>query len=436
MQPLLNDHIATSEQLCADVTLISDTHRLSQAERLQLTRMIVGAIPGNRDLPIFLLAAKICEADIHDLFDLIIPGQTALARLEAAFADFVITVATIDASTVEKLLIEFDAARQNDDPVRAVSGALSRVLHGYRVHVLPETRHHNVFTAIRRFYAHHRPQDPTPRDGDAIVFWEAEGTRSFLTRFVTALKSIVDYADAARLAATWRHGVALDDIDAQELPQDAGAEMAEDDPIAPERLESSIAAVTGTPLKLLLSSEIDKLRALASIAGAARRWPSDTMSALCFSPVQSMITEAMRRDHTALDVSAYLYRAENYTDVRAFYDLLNDKLLDALHLIHLDGLPEPEMVSARSSMTGERRKRIKAMERRRSFVRMDESVFPAALLNLVEPLITLRMLVEAVCTPWNKFSSDYLGNLQHEHEARFRGKFEQLYAPQRGGDLG
>jgi hypothetical protein len=431
----LSDHTAPSQQLSADVALISETHRLSQSERVQLSRMIVGAIPGNRDRPVFVLGAKICAVDFHDLFDLIQPGQNVLARLEAALLDFVITVAAFDVSTVSKFLTEFDVARRSEDPVRAVSGALSRMLHGYRVRVLPETRHHNVFTAIRRFYADQRPEYPTPRDGDALAFWETEATRTFLTRYVTALNSIVDYADAVRLAATWGLGVALDDVNTQELSQDAGAAMAEDDPLAPELLEASIAALAGTPIKLLLSVEIEKISVLAAISGAARRWPSDTMAALCFSPAQNMITEAIRRDHNASDASTFISRAESYREIRARYDLLNDKLLDALHLIHLCRLPGTETASARSTMTEERRKRITAMERRESFVGMDETDRRAVLLDLVEPVMTLRTLVEALCTSWNKFSFERLEKLQQAHKARFHAKFQQLYALKRGGDV-
>lgn len=430
------DQSFTNEKLPADVTMIADTHRLSQAERMQLTRVIAGAIPGNRDRPVFMLAMNICAAETDDFFDLIVPGQTVISRLDAALLDFIITVAAIDPVEFNALISEFDASRQTENPVRATSAALSRVLHGYRARVLPETRHHNVFTTIRRFYAYHRPQDPTPRDGDALAFWEAEGTRSFLTRFVTALNGLSDFADAIRLAESWRLGIALDDPDAQDLPHDADNVLAEHDPLAPEQLEASIAALEETPLKLLMSSEIEKLRALASISGAARRWPSDTMAALGFGPVQSMITEAMRRDPTAPDVSAYLNRAESYTDMPVRHALLHDKLLDALHLAHLYGLPDSETGSARSSMNAERRKRITTIERRKSFSEMDAAARRAILIQLVEPLLTLRALLETVGVSWDKLSATCLSEAQREHKARFHAKFDLLYGSQRGVDMG
>lgn len=429
------DRSLTNEKCHADVALISDTHRLSQAERLQLTRVITGAIPGNRDRPLFLLAVKLCQADTHDIFDFIMPEQTVLARLDAALLDFIFTIAAIDAVAFNRLIVELDTSQQSPNTARAVSAALSRVLHGYRARVLPDARHHNVFTAIRRFYAHHRPQDPTPRDGDALLFWEAEGKCSFLTRFVTALNGISDFADAIRLAESWQFSVALDDRDAQALPDDAGKELAEIDSLAPDQLEASIDALAETPLKLLMVNELETLRALASISGTARRWPCDTMAAIGFGPIQSMITEAMRRDPKALEVSAYLGRAESYTDMPIHYALLSEKLLDALHVAYLYGLPDNETGSARSSMNPERKKRISAIERRKSFFEMDAAARRATLALLVEPLVTLRALLEMVCVSWGKLSKVHLEELQKEHEARFHAKFNLLYGPQQGVDV-
>lgn len=423
------------EYLCADVGLIGDSHCLSQSERMQLVRIITGAIPGNRDRPLFLLAMKLCQADTRDIFDLILPGQTTLVRLDAALLDFIFTVATVDAVAFNTLLKELDASRQTEKSISAAASALSCVLHGYRARVLPETRYHNVFTAIRRFFAHYRPQDTTPRDGDALMFWEAEGTCSFLTRFVSALNALSDFADAIRLAESWQFGVALDDRDALALPDDAGKEHEANDPLAPDLLEASITALAETPLKILMVNEIDTLRVLISISSAARRWPTDTRAAIGFGPIQSMITEGRRRDPNAPDIAAYLSRAESYTDMPIRYTLLNEKMLDSLHLAHLYSLPDSETGSARSSMKAERKKRIAAIERRKSFSEMKVAARRATLAQLVEPLMTLRALLEMVCVSWSKLSTVHLEELQREHEARFHAKFDLLYGPQKGVDI-
>lgn len=429
------DRALTNEKCYEDVALISDTHRLSQAERLQLTRVITGAISGNRDRPLFLLAVKLCQSDTIDIFDLILPGQTTLVRLDAALLDFIFTVATVDTVAFNTLLNELDASRRTGKSISAAASALSRVLHGYRSRVLPETRHHNVFTAIRRFVAHHRPQDRTPRDGDALMFWEAEGTCSFLTRYVTALNALSDFVDAIRLAESWQFGVSLDDREALALSDDVGKEHADHDPLAPDLLEASIAACAETPLKILLVNEIDTLRVLISISGATRRWPCDSMAAIGFGPIQSMITEAMRRNPNALDVSAYLGRTESYTDIPIRYALLNEKLLDALHLAHLYSLPASETGSARSNMNTERKKRIAAMERRKSFSEMDAAARRATLAELIEPLVTLRTLLETVCASWDKFSTTRWDSVQQDHQLRFHAKFDLLYRPQKGVDV-
>ena len=71
------------------------------------------------------------------------------------------------------------------------------------------------------------------------------------------------------------------------------------------------------------------------------------------------------------------------------------------------------------------------MERRKSFVGLAESERRVVLLDMVDPLMTLRALIEALCTSLGKFSSEGLETLQHEHKTRFCAKFEQLYAPQK-----
>lgn len=422
-----------AERVAGDVAAVADAHGLSAAERGRLLRVVTGAVPGNRDRPIFLLAGRVRAAGAADLFDLILPGQKVLGRLEAAMLDFLLTAAVADVSDFEGLLASVAAAPQQDDPVRALASALSRVLHGYRMRMLPEARHHNLFTAIRRFYATHRPEDPEPHDGDALDLWEAEGTRAFLTRYVTALTGLADYTFALRLAASWRTAVSLDAPDAGVLPADAGTEMDAEDPLAPEVLTDSLAALAGGPVKLLLARELDEIAALAALAGAVQRWPLATLAALGFGPVQNALTEAMRRAPGAPDIGAQLARAEGYADLRDRHGQLADKLLDALHLAHLCALPEGERASARSSLPVERRRRIDAVQRRASFAQMDERARADALMALVPPLTALKGLVEAARVPWATLSIDSLATAQGRHRARFHAKFDALYGAQQEG---
>ena len=419
--------------VAAEILAVAEAHGLSASVRRRFLRVVTGTIPGNRDRPAFLLAKRICAAGISDPFDLMLPGRGVLGQLDGALLDFLVTAAVADRREFDTLITAFTDAPSQPDPVRALASVLSRVLHGYRSRALPEARHHNLFTAIRRFYARHRPGVPEPRDGDALTLWEEEGTRAFLTRHVTALNGLADFVEAARLAASWRHGVSLDDEGAPSLPEGAGADMAEDDPLAPDRLQASLAALSEAPVKLLLAREIEEIGALAAISGAARRWPSEMLAALCFGPVQNAITEALRRGTLPTALSPYLERAEHYEDLCARHALLQEKLLDALHLIHLGTLSGPERAAARSSLSSQRRKRIEAMERRRSLAEMDATRRQAALMALVEPLTTLRALLEPACAAWEVCPPDALGVAQRDHKARFLAKFSALYAEQDAG---
>ena len=418
-----------AEGFAVEIAGLAEAHALSANERARLIRAVTGAVPGNRDRPVFALAARLSSAGIRDPLNVILPGQGVLGRLDTAFLDFLVTAAVADPQDLDRLLAAFDDASRQADPARALASALGRVLHGYRTRTLPYARAHNVFTAIRRFYAQHRPQAPEPRDGDALAFWEAEATRAFLTRHVTALNGLGDYAEAARLAAGWRFGVSLEDAGARGLTEDAGAEMADDDPLASERLEASCAALSAAPVKLLLAREIEEIAALAAIAAPARRWPQELMAALAFGPVQNAITEALRRSGP-LDPAEQLERAERYADLCRRHVLLSDKLMDALHLIHLVTLPEPESAAARSSLSPERRKRINAMERRRSLSAMDAESRRAALQPLIAPLLTLRALLEAVCAALQTPSDAARAAIENDHRARFGTKLAALYAAQ------
>ena len=185
-------------------------------------------------------------------------------------------------------------------------------------------------------------------------------------------------------------------------------------------------AVVNDPSTFEKMSKIEEIAALAAIAAPARRWPQELMAALAFGPVQNAITEALRRSGP-LDPAEQLERAERYADLCRRHVLLSDKLMDALHLIHLVTLPEPESAAARSSLSPERRKRINAMERRRSLSAMDAESRRVALQPLIAPLLTLRALLEAVCAALQAPSDAALAAVERDHRSRFAAKLASLY---------
>ena len=412
----------------AAIDCLATTHRLSTDERHTLARIVTGAIPGNRDRPLFLLAMKLFSNCDTDLLSMIMPAAPGLRRIDAALLDFLVTVALDSADAVTALVATFEAARCTADPARTFTPALSAVLHAYRLRVLPETRHHNVFTAVRRYLVGCRPEDPSPRDGDAPRFWVAEGRRDFLTRYVTALHALADYAEAARLAASWRETVTIDmaEVIAASGPEEEQLVTAGDS-LAAEKLATSFALLDAAPIKILLAHEREALTELGEYAALVLRWPGDVQAALTLGPVQSAITQALRRTSDCVDIATLIDKGPSRQDLLDRIDDFDASLSACLHLIYQSITPASETGSTRSSLSAEDTRRIAAMKRRRGF--RDHSVDSrnAILTELIEPVLLLVRLLERYRRAWDRLGPEGGAALEHAHREMFRQKFSMLY---------
>lgn len=416
------------ERVASDVTMVADTHNLSPQESARLRRVVVGAIHGNRDRPIFLLARAIVATGEEDIFKLLIPGASRLSKSDTALLDFIVTAAAQTDEGFASLSEEVRNSGNNEDALQRLTARLSSLLHGYRTQMLPEARHHNIFTAIRRFLGRKRPDDPVPRDGDAPEFWASEATRSFLTKYLTALSGLVDFEEAGRLALSWRRSVALDDPAALALTEEMAEEATSSEDGVVESYVGALDEVASAPIKILLGHERSTLLELAAHASVVERWPCSVIAGAAFSPVQAVITQASRRDGDQVDPTAHMMRVQPYAEICAQHDQLFEKLEDCLHLVHLCTLPPNETASARSKLSTERRKRIDAMMRRQSFAALEDASREEHLKLLVAPLVQLHGMLHRYVGTWKKLDTKRRDLWELEHRTLFSEKFRSLYA--------
>jgi len=344
------------------IEAVAEAHHLTIAETYWLRRVVTGAVTGNRDRPLFLLAASVLGSGEEDLLALVLPRNGVLSRDRTALLDVLLTAALEDEAQTRRLIGALAVARRATDPVRALTADFSAVLNFYRSHALPGARHHNAFTAVRRFLLRHSPQDPMPHDGDGLRFWEAEATRDLLTRYSTALRALSDYAEAARLAETWRDVQSIDDQTVVAVSSDEAGMEGWDDPLAVPKLEDALSDIGKAPVKLLLTHERESLDALAGVADIVRVWPCDVLAALSLGPVQNAVIQALRLGGTVQSSKGFFAMARAFNDIQDRHSGLGESLMAALHLIRNTCSQASETGSTQSNTSLTLRMRIVAME--------------------------------------------------------------------------
>lgn len=415
--------------------LIADTHRLSSIEAERLRRIAVGAISGNRDRPLFLLALSVIQSGSEELLALVLPRNKTLSREHTALLDLLLTAALEDRGQTTQLIGALDTVRQSVDPVKALTGEFVSILQAWRRRVLPEARYHNVFTAVRRFLKRHRPQDPFPRDGDAPQFWEAEATRELMARYTTALRALADYAESARLATTWRDVYYLDDQACINVSTEEAELGNSGDPIAFNQLEGAMSAIGEGPVKLLLAHERETFSLLARHADIARVWPGDVLAVLTMGPVQDAVIQSARRGNGLQENEQFFAKARTFRDIQEHHAELDEAILATLNLIAKNRLPSFETASKRFNPSLKLQKRIRAMERRQSIAALGDQERAEVLEVLIEPVLTLKIMLETYLMAWEKIGLVRAESLDREHRILFQRKLDALYGTRAYGQV-
>jgi hypothetical protein len=406
---------------------IVETHGLSSTEAAWLRRIAAGAVPGNRDRPLFILASAILRSGCKDLVLLVLPGNATLSREKTALLDLIFTVSLEDTVQAARLLGSLSAAQQAPDPLRALTADFVNILGISRRRIWPEAQHHNVFVAARRFLKRHRPADPFPRDGDAPPFWAAEGTRELLTRYTTALRALADYAQAARLAATWREVRSLDDETFGDVSTEDAVLIGQDDPLDRTRLEGALAVLSEGRVKLLLAHERESLKTLAGYADLVRVWPCDTFAALALGPVQNMVIQAVRRGAAIPSIEVYIGKAKGFPDIRDHHAELDEAVMAILHVMAKSKDVPRETGPARSKDQVTLNKRIAAMERRQTFAELSEDARHRLLNRLIDSVLDLKAMIDAYLGAWKKLDPNRAAEADAAHRRLFQQKLDGLY---------
>jgi len=436
-----------SEHVMNDVDAVADAHELRSEERVRLARVVTGAIPGNRDRPLYILAKAISQLDRSldlSLFDLVAaPANTGSGLLlwlgDRALLDF---LASMDGyaffDEIRDAVGELLAAGGSDEAVRACASRFARALYRYRQTYLPHERHRKAFNDIRAFLSEQTPPRTAPSDGDALALWTEKGSRAHWSTYDAALASMVSFADALVLEAS-RTPASLDDIDLDRFSVEPGMgrDLGES---AATLLNEAVLCLEKLPLKIFLGREHARLRQLAKLGRFAASWPHSSVALLALGPMQGSAIQHLRTRADCPDIKPASPFSDGYTDTLSGYAEFEERARDFLKLLAaVTG--DDENASARSmkdvlreleTRDLEAAKRIEGMMRRKSFAEIEpEALFDV--LNGVEgELATVAARVGIAVRSWARLLHGRSPDLFRDDEAVFIAKLQKLYG---AGDM-
>ncbi len=291
------DDVKTSELVSNDLELVIEAARLSSAERRKLVAIVSGAVPGNRDRPLFLLARAIEQLLDEDriprrpgvLFNLLAsnPGKGLASRLDLALLNFLASMD--DYRYFEAIASAMDRLAASSLGLEAIKGCTSNLascLHKYRAQHLSTQRHRQKFADIAQFLAS-RPSEE-PEDADALEFWRREATSTRWTLFETVLQALVSYSLASEVIRATKGSFSLD----AEGPFD-GVSGSADFALGSlvEMLNIAIDAMDQPHLKIFKNKELSLLRRIATLGRFAATWPRSTFTLCALAPYQASIVQ-------------------------------------------------------------------------------------------------------------------------------------------------
>lgn len=430
-----------NEQVGNDVDAVTEAHGLRSEQRLRLARIVTGAVPGNRDRPLYLLAqaiSRLHHAQNLSFFDLVAAPDTGSGLLlwlgDRALLDF---LASMDGyshfdevrDAVEKLLAGAGAA----EGVRICASRFARALYRYRQQYLPDERHRKVFREIRSFLARAEPARAALGDGDALVFWAAHGTRSHWTTYEAVLSSMMSFADAFELRAS-RTYASLDDLDLDRMPAGSGTGLSSGE-CARSLLSEAVARLEEGSLKLFLAKELVQLEQLARLGRFAASWPRSSLAMLALGPLQASAIQRLRTGTARPHTKSAARMNDGYAETLSAYSDLAERARDCLMLVagterfdeNASVEPMDAVLRELESRDREAAKRIQSMMRRKSFA----GIGPDALIEVLDAaqdeLLTVAERAGIAARSWARLLKDRSPDLFRDDEAAFLAKLNSLY---------
>ncbi|MEZ5840959.1 MAG: hypothetical protein R3D02_11240 [Hyphomicrobiales bacterium] len=420
-------------------------HDLSQRERSALTAIVVGAVPGNRDRPLFRLAGAVARAfagsrplpDGHALINLLAEalgtGRGPLHRLDAALLDFLLSMdGFAEAAAVEAAAADLVAEPQSAEAMRACANGFARALYRYRAANLPAERHRAKFADIRRFLSTPEGDPRSPGDGDPLAFWCEFASRENWTLYETVLDAFLAYEIARE---TSRAAAPVGSIRDPDDNGQSAWERSETQLLAyrdlDEELDEALSELAASDLKIFKETETARLKKLLHLGRFARNWPRATLCLLALSPHQASLVQLVkdRAEGERLSDTARCCGGDNYPSVIGALLELDataaeaTRLADALRRRSLanDSCPDP------SKPTGDAILRESRLMRRKSFKMLDADKLGIELDRLTPALAVLRGFLGTVQRGWKAWSEERATAAFRDDRERFAAKLHSLY---------
>lgn len=406
-----------SETAISDFNAICQAHDLRLVERNHLAQTIAGALPGNRDKPLFFLAKWVSEClsekqEVQNgtecLFYLLTeencqPANTAKERVRAkrnsSLLDFLVSKDDFnDFETISNGIVALAGDPASARGIKAFTELLARSLHAYRVRHLPFEAYRQDFYRISRYYTERRPDAPEPQDRDSFDLWLDQGSRRHWTMHRTVLSALIAFDDrslhmqAAPVSDAFR---TFDHDDA------ARSEFSETESwrLAPgsspdQALSTCVVALQASPLKIFKGPQLRAIEELVPLGRHMWLWPQSCLIELSLSPAQRLVVGRLRDKQlvTPIGIKEVVSNTSSFNEVVTRYFEIARIANDCLFLLaQLKNLEPPHRTGPQfSKLESGRAERTIALRRRQSFSKLSEAELQGELLILVEPLELLR----------------------------------------------
>lgn len=430
--------IRPSNKIVDDLSGIASYDELGASEKRQLTSVVVGAVPGNRDRPLFLLVRSIrdCVVNIHGkkeniIFKLLIKDGVSssknLRRGDVALLDFLASMDSYRYFEEISGAIDSLAKLPNDTmATKECTSVFSKCLYRYRVDHLPAERHRMQFNDIRKFYVARGSVDSTPVDGDALEFWSQEADRSRWTRYETVLLALVAFAESLELSDAIGAIASLDDEQARLDPSD---EHSIDYGSLNEILQNTVAALANSSLKIFKQTEIDDLERFARLGRFAASWPRSSWAWMAFGPFQASLVQIERQGSGTNGIkTASCQDGDTYVEIVSRFARHLKTATDCLTLAEAVSDEFSRKNGASVSMTNvDAPSDVKGLLRRKSFSSLSPVEIHRELEELYSSIAELKAGLNYLVRVWDRRIDRKLAIWFFDDQRRFAMKLADLY---------
>ena len=422
-----------SPQIANDLEGVVLAHGLSVGERSMLAAIVVGAVTGNRDLPLYRLTraiGRVCRSiptaaaggAIGLIGYLLVERDPAMPRLSTALLDFLLSMdGFAEVEAIEAAVAPLLAEPGSEAAMRDCANGFARALYRYRSRHLPSERNRAKFADLRRYLGADGARARHIEDGDALDFWVDFGSRESWTLYETVLDGMVAYClaeEECRAAAPVGGGPLDEDGETMVLWERCERQAIASTDLG-ESLAEAVAAFEEMPLKVFKEVELQPIRKLARLGRFAQVWPRSSLGLMAFAPCQASIVQLVkdRAPSERLAEVAECAAAADYRDViatTAGYARTLDEVAALADAVGGDeNGPRPS-----TEQTIPSAKDFPLM-RRKSFKAMPAADLAAALDGLREPQQSLKSFLDRVVRHW----SARFDKTAEENSARDRGRF-------------